>query len=272
MRRLRRIASMRDPALRLAMDTRINHTSGRTLLAARMAERCDGCGAERARGSDAFCRCAQPRWRSFCTRCVKPVDGELCPHCVAVAEANGRKLKTVLDESLARDGGLAGAPSAHARMKSRAEATLREFGIDSAAAPLPEWAARLADKASPLPPGAEHSRPKLNAITELRLEDASVRVALANLGYTGRPTDEKLQKTVAQADDALAVISGWDGLAAGADHEALLRGAAASLSAAIATAGTLMETLRRRDLSRLVEAGVRRARAVRNCQTALGVA
>ncbi len=244
---------------------------GRPILEARIAERCDGCGAERARGSDAFCRCAQPRWRNFCTRCVKPVEGTPCPHCLAVAEANGRKLRTVLDESLARDGGLAGAGSAHARMKSRAEATVREFGIDSAVAPIPEWAARLADKSAPLPPGAEHSRPKLNAIGELRLEDAAVRLALADLGYTGRPTDEKLLKTVAQADDALAVLAGWDGLAAGGEHEALLRNAAAMLSASLAGAGTLMETLRRRDLSRLVEAGVRRARAVRGCQAALGV-
>jgi hypothetical protein len=130
---------------------------------------------------------------------------------------------------------------------------------------------RLVDKSTPLPPGAEHSRPKLNAIGELRLEDAAVRLALADLGYTGRPTDEKLLKTVAQADDALAVLAGWDGLAAGAEHEAMLRNAAAVLSASLAGAGTLMETLRRRDLSRLVEAGVRRARAVRNCRAALGV-
>lgn len=245
--------------------------SGRSLLAARVAERCDGCGAERVRGSDAFCRCAKPVWRNFCTRCVKPIDGELCPHCLAVAEVNGRKLRTLLDEALAREAGLSGAPSAHARMKGRVDSTLREFGIDAAVAPLPTFAARLVDRNLALPPGAEHSRPKMTAINELRLEDAAVRMALNDLGYTGRPTDEKLVKTMSLADEALATLTAWDGLAAGAEHEQSLTNAASTLSAALSTAGALVETVRRRDLSRLIEAAVRRARAVRGCQTALGV-
>lgn len=184
---------------------------------------------------------------------------------------NGGKLRTALDEILARDGGLSGAPAAHARAKSRAESTLREFGIDAAIAQLPTWAARLVDKNLALPPGAEHSRPKMTAINELRLEDAAVRLALTNLGYAGRPTDEKLAKTVALADESLAGLLAWDGLAAGADHEHALTSAASTLSASLSTASTLLETIRRRDLSPLVEASVRRARAMRACQTALGV-
>ena len=246
-------------------------TSGRALLAERIAERCDGCGAERPRGSEAFCRCAQPKWRNLCTRCVKAIEGDICPHCLAVAEANGRKLRVALDEALAREGGLSGAAAAHARMKQRAEGTLREFGIDSAVAPLPQWAARLTDRNLALPPGAEHSRPKMAAITELRVEDAAVRLALTNLGYTGRPTDEKLVKTTALADEALAALNGWDGLSAGAEHEQQLRNAASTLSASISTASTLVETIRRRDLSSLIEAAVRRSRAMRQCQSALGV-
>jgi len=245
--------------------------AGRALLAARVAERCTGCGAERPRGSDAFCRCAAPKWRPFCTRCARAFEGELCPNCLEVAQVNGGKLRTALDEILARDGGLSGAPAAHARMKSRAESTLREFGLDAAIAPLPTWAARLVDKNLALPPGAEHSRPKMAAINELRLEEAAVRLALTNLGYTGKPTDEKLVKTMALAGDSLATLLAWDGLAAGADHEHALTSAASTLSASLATASTLLETIRRRDLSALVEASVRRARAMRACQTALGV-
>ncbi|MEY5061845.1 MAG: hypothetical protein RIS45_1766 [Planctomycetota bacterium] len=247
-------------------------TPGRTLLAARMAERCDGCGAERPRGSDAFCRCTAPKWRPFCTRCARAFEGELCPNCLAVAEVNGRKLRTNLDEILARDGGLAGASAAFARVKARAESTLREFGIDAAVAPLPTWAARLVDKNLALPPGAQHSRPKMAAINELRLEEAAVRLALTNLGYTGKPTDDKLAKTVATAESALGELTSWDGLSAGGEHEQRLSSAASTLSASLSTASTLLETVRRRDLSALVEAAVRRSRALRNCQSALGVA
>lgn len=247
------------------------NTSGRSLLAARVSERCAGCSAERPRGSDAFCRCAAPNWQPFCTRCARPFHGELCPNCLAVAEVNGRKLRTTIDEILARDGGLSGASSAEARMRARAESTLSEFGIDAVVAPLPKWAARLVDKNLALPPGAEHSRPKMGAINELRVEDAAVRLALTNLGYTGRPTDEKLAKTLGIATESLADLTSWDGLSAGADHDRVLSSSASTLSASLATASTLLETIRRRDLSALVEATVRRSRAIRNCQTALGV-
>ena len=259
-----------NPSSEPALDPRA--ALGREILCARVSERCEGCGAERARGSEGGCRCTQPNWRNFCTRCLKRIDEDICPHCLAVAEANGRKLKGVLDSQLAREGTIAGVGAAHARIRTRAQSTLREFGIESAAAPLPEWAARIADKNIALPPGAEHSKPKMAAVNELRLEDAGVRLALTNLGYTGRPTDEKLVKTLALAEDALAIIASWDGLATGADHELRLRTAADTLAANLAAAGTLIETLRRRDLSRLVEASVRRARALRNCQSVLGIA
>ena len=131
--------------------------------------------------------------------------------------------------------------------------------------------ARLVDKNLALPPGAEHSRPKMAAINELRLEEAAVRLVLTNLGYTGRPTDEKLAKTIALAGESLAPLLAWDGLAAGADHEHALSSAASTLSASLATVSTLLETIRRRDLSALVEAAVRRARAMRTCKSILGV-
>ena len=248
-----------------------NVGSGREILSRAVGERCDGCGAERPQGSEAFCRCQSPAWRSFCTRCLKPAEAGSCAHCLGVAEANGRKLRAVLDETLARLGGLAGATAAATRTVARAESALREFGLAAVAAPLEPWAARLSDKAIPLPPGAEHSRVKMQAINELRLEDAAVRVALSDLGYTGAPTDDKLAKTAASVQGFLAPLAAWDGLAAGAEHEHALRSTAASLVNAVATTESLVETIRRRDLSRLVTASVRRQRAVRNCQTALGV-
>ncbi len=254
-------------------DAKMNNStlSGRAMLAARVSERCETCGVERARGSTAPCRCAAARWRPFCTRCAKPIDGDLCPHCLSVAETNGRKLRANLDAALVRDGGLAGVGATFARLSARATTTLREFGLDSAVEPIPDWAARLADKSIPLPPGAEHSRVKLAAINELRVEDAAVRLALANLGYSGRPTDEKLAKAVEGAGEALALLQSWDGIAAGAEHEQTLRFAAETLAASLQTASTVLESVRRRDLSKLVEASVRRARALRNCQSALGV-
>lgn len=246
--------------------------SARALLVERTVERCDTCRAERPRGSAAACRCAEPRWRNFCTRCVKPLDGELCPHCLAVAEANGRKLRVVLDETLARYGGVAGAGNAFATARARAESTLREFGLGSVLTALPEWAVRLADKRVPLPPGAEHSRVKMKAITDLRLEAAAVDVALQALGYGGKPLDDKLAAAVSQGAQAAADLGSWDGLSGGGEHEQDVRTAAATLANAIGQIATLVESLRRRDLSRLVEAAVRRQRALRSCETALGVA
>jgi hypothetical protein len=246
--------------------------SGRTLLDARLVERCDACRAERARGTHGVCRCTAPRWRNFCTRCVKAVDGDACPNCLAVAEANGRKLRAVVDEALVRHGGLAGAGNAFAAARTRAEGTLREFGIGSVLAPLPDWAVRLADKRAPLPPGAEHSRVKMKAITELRLEAASVEVALQALGYGGRPLDDKLVAAITQGTEAAADLASWDGLSGGGEHEQRVRSAATTLANAIGQIATLVDSLRRRDLSRLVEATVRRQRALRSCETALGVA
>jgi len=252
-------------------DSFTHASAGRERLAAALSERCEACGAERPRGSEAFCRCRAPAWRPFCTRCLKPADEGGCPHCLAIAEANGRKHRVALDETLARHGGLAGIGGGASRIAVRGESALREFGIASVLAPLEPWAALLADKAVPLPPGAEHSRHKMQAINELRLEEAAVRVALADLGYAGTPTDEKLAKSLATARELHASLAAWDGLSAGADHEHALRAAAAALVNALATAESLIETLRRRDLSRLVTAAVRRQRAVRNCQSALGV-
>jgi len=211
--------------------------SGRAILAARAIERCAGCRTERPRGSAAACRCAAPRWQPYCTRCVKPFEGDLCPHCLAIAETNGRKLRASLDGLLAREGGLAGAASSLARLRDRVESTLREFGLDSAAAPLPAWATALADPKGALPPGADRSRPKMAAISELRLEEAGLRNALAALGYSGRPSDEKLRKTLDAATAAAAVLAEWDGLSAGAEHEQSLRSAADALAAAFLAAG-----------------------------------
>jgi hypothetical protein len=246
--------------------------TGRELLAERVVERCEGCRAERARGNDAFCRCAQPDWRPFCTRCVKTVEGELCPNCLAVAEANGAKLRIQLDEVLARYGGLAGIGKAFDAARSRAESTLREFGIGSAVSPLPEWALRLSDKRVPLPPGAEHSRVKMQAVNALRLEAASVELALSRLGYTGQQADDRLAAAIATGSAALAHLSQWDGLAAGAEHEHALRESAAITANAVTNATQLIDSIRRRDLGALVEASVRRQRAVRECETVLGIA
>lgn len=252
-------------------DTPSQPLAGRERLARAISERCEGCGAERPRGSDAFCRCQTPKWRPFCTRCVKAAPDGVCGHCLGIAEANGRQLRAVLDETLARIGGLAAAHAATERTTARGESALREFGIAGVCPPLEPWAARLADKNIALPPGAEHSRTKMQAVGELRLEEAAVRVALADLGYTGQPTDEKLAKALATARASLDDLRSWDGLAAGADHEHALRTAASALLNALATADSLIETIRRRDLGRLVTAAVRRQRAVRNCQTALGI-
>lgn len=246
--------------------------SARPLLDARLVERCEACRAERARGTTGSCRCAAPRWRNFCTRCVKPVDGDACPTCLSVAEANGRKLRAVVDEALLRHGKFAGAEDAFATVRARAEGTLREFGIGSVLAAMPDWAVRLADKRVPLPPGAEHSRAKMKAISDLRLEAAAVEVALQALGYGGRPLDHKLVAAIAHGAQAAADLASWDGLSGGGEHEQRVRTAAATLANAIGQVATLVDSLRRRDLSRLVEATVRRQRALRNCETALGVA
>jgi hypothetical protein len=113
---------------------------------------------------------------------------------------------------------------------------------------------------------------KLAAVSDLRLEAASVRVALDRLGYLGTPVEDKLSKTVADGSTAAAALAAWDGLAADSVQEHELREAAETLAASDQTTGTLLDSVKRRDLSPLVEAVVRRDRAVTACGRSLGVA
>lgn len=268
-------------------------------LRARVVERCERCRTERAVGSTTACRCSEPAWKLFCTRCVRAFDGNaanganlansnlasanlatpvlagLCPNCVEIARTNGAQLRTALDTRLARESGLAGAIAAAARLETRATDLLREFGLASVVPPLPDFARRLADPATPLPPGASSSRVKSAAISDLRLEAAAVRIATEKLGYLGTPVEEKLQRVVADARAAAAELSAWLAspvlLAADGAHEAELRAAAEALAAALGASTALIDSIRRRDLGPLVEAVVRRDRAVRACSAALGV-
>jgi hypothetical protein len=263
-------------------------------LRARVVERCERCRMERAVGSTTACRCSEPAWKLFCTRCVRAFDGNaanganlasanlansnlagLCPNCVEIARTNGAQLRTALDTRLARDGGLAGAIAASARLETRTIDLLREFGLASVVPPLPDFARRLADPATPLPPGASSSRVKSAAISDLRLEAAAVRIATEKLGYLGTPVEEKLQRVVADARAAAAELSAWLAspvlLAADGAHEAELRAAAEALAAALGASTALIDSIRRRDLGPLIEAVVRRDRAVRACSAALGV-
>ena len=244
---------------------------GHPLIAARTVERCEGCRTERPRGSDARCRCAAPRWRWFCTKCARAIDDEVCGHCLAVATENGRQLQVALEKALASRGGVAGAIAHHTRLRARVESMMREFSLHAVLTPLPEWAARLADKSAPLPPGAEHSRPKMTAIADLRLEDAAVRVAVEALGYAGFPAETKLDAAIETGDSESAKLAGWDGLIALGPQERELRHASESLLAADALAATILETIKKRDMSRVVDAAVRRGRAVDACRQVLGV-
>jgi hypothetical protein len=245
---------------------------GHPIIAARTAERCESCRTERALGADTPCRCAVPRWRRFCTKCVRAIDSDVCPHCLAVATENGRQVRHSLEKSLASRGGLAGALEHHARLRTRVAATMREFGVASLVPPIPEWATRLVDKRIPLPPGAEHSRPKMSAISDLRLEDAAVRVALDALGYMGLPAETKLEAALRAGDEAADLLAGWDGVLGHASQEAALRQATESLLASDALAATVLETIKTRDVSRLVDAARRRTRALGACERALGLA
>jgi hypothetical protein len=268
-------------------------------LRARVVERCERCRTERAVGSTTACRCSEPAWKLFCTRCVRAFDGNaanganlasanlasanlansnlagLCPNCVEIARTNGAQLRTALDTRLVRESSLAGAIAAAARLETRATDLLREFGLASVVPPLPDFARRLADPATPLPPGASSSRVKSAAISDLRLEAAAVRIATEKLGYLGTPVEEKLQRVVADARAAAAELSAWLAspvlLAADGAHEAELRAAAEALGAALGASTALIDSIRRRDLGPLVEAVVRRDRAVRACSAALGV-
>jgi len=244
---------------------------GLPLVAARTVERCDGCRTERPRGSSTPCRCATPRWQRFCTKCVRAIDDDVCPHCLAVATANGQQVRATLDKALSARGGLAGAVEHHARLRARVENAMREFSLHSVLSPLPDWAVRLLDKAAPLPPGVEHSRMKMSAITNLRLEDAGVRVALDHLGYAGFPVESKLDGAIETGDAAVAKLASWDGFIALAAQEHELRAASEALLASDSLATTLLESIKRRDVSRIVDAAVRRGRAVDACRHALGV-
>jgi hypothetical protein len=263
-------------------------------LRARVVERCERCRTERAVGSTTTCRCSEPVWKLFCTRCVRAFDGNaangaslaapnlsiqglagICPNCVEIARTNSAQLRAALDTRLARESGLAGAIAAAARLETRATDLLREFGLASVVPPLPDFARRLADPATPLPPGASSSRVKSAAISDLRLEAAAVRIATEKLGYLGTPVEEKLQRVVADARAAAAELSAWLAspvlLAADGAHEAELRAAAEALAAALGASAALIDSIRRRDLGPLVEAVVRRDRAIRACSAALGV-
>jgi hypothetical protein len=195
----------------------------------------------------------------------------LCPSCVEIATVNGAKLRVALDARLVGLARLPDLAAAWGRIETRAREALAMFGLDAAVAPLPEWAARLSDKTRPLPPGADSSRTKRDAVGALRLEDAGVRLALERLGYLGRPVEEKLRRALDSGAAATALLAGWDGLAASAEHEHELREAADALMVAVQTTRTLVDSLRTRDLGPVVEAAVRRQRAVEGCQRALGV-
>lgn len=186
------------------------------------------------------------------------------------------KLRATLETRLARDGGLAGAIAASARLETRAANTLAQFGLAGVVPALPAFAEKLADPASPLPLGASASRTKMAAISELRLEAASVRLAVEKLGYLGQPVETKLARVVADTAAAARRLAAWthpsDSLAADGAHEGELREAAEALAGGLTAATPLLDSVRNRDLSRLVEAVVRRDRAVRQCGAALGVA
>ena len=294
------ILGMSDGRATVALTTPTN-TSGLARIALRTVERCERCGAERAWGGVAACRCLMPAWRAFCTRCARgfgqaltagdpkadhPVEIDasrgaaeqgatpLCPSCVEIATVNGAKLRRVLESRLTplapmpNDGAFA---ALWARIEGRGRDALVQFGIDAALPALPDWAARLADKLQPLPPGADSSRAKRDAVTALRVEDAGVRLALDRLGYLGRPVEEKLARAIESGSAAAAALASWDGLAASAEHEHELLEASQAVLVASQSIRTLVDSVRTRDLGPLVEASVRRQRAVEGCRLALGV-
>jgi len=254
--------------------------TSRERLRARVVERCERCRTERAVGSTAACRCSEPAWRPFCSRCAKAFDAAatsgLCPTCLETARTNGSKLRATLETRLVRDGGLAGAIAASARLETRAANTLVQFGLAGVVPALPAFAEKLTDPASPLPLGASASRAKMAAISQLRLEAASVRLALEKLGYLGQPVETKLARVAAETAAAARRLAAWadpsDSLAADGAHEGELREAAETLASGLTAATPLLDSVRNRDLSRLIEAVVRRDRAARQVGAALGEA
>ena len=200
------------------------------------------------------------------------IDADLCPHCLSVATEIGRQLRASLEKSLAARGGTAGVLANHARLRERAGAAMREFSLRAILPPLPEWAVALADPRTPLPPGAEQSRAKSAAISNLRLEHTAARLALDSLGYAGLAAEAKLEAALAEGNRAAAKLAGWDGIIALASQEHELRRASEVLLANDASAGTILETIKTRDVSRVIDAAVRRGRAVDSCRHVLGIA
>jgi hypothetical protein len=205
----------------------------------------------------------------------------ICPSCLDTARTNGLKLRALLDSRLGRDGGLDGAIAASARLETRVADTLAQFGLATAVPQLPPLLARLADPAAPLPLATTTSRSKMAAISELRLEVAAVRLSLDKLGYLGYPVEMKLSRVIADTAAAARALSGWISppdlttstgpLAADGAHEGELRSTAETLAGGLSAAIPLLHSIRTRDLGPVVEASVRRQRAVEGCQRALGV-
>lgn len=243
--------------------------AGAALLSARVVERCAGCGAERPRGSATACRCAQPRFAPYCTRCVKTVAEAPCPHCLEVARTNGAALGRDIDAALAKSGGRAGAANAVARLETRAATLLREFSVDSVVPPLPAWAGPLIEPSAA--DSARRAPAERSAISDLRLEQAAVRLATEQLGYLGRPIEEKLARIVDEARAHAAALATFDGLAVGHEQTAAALAAANGLAAALSGAEAPISSIKSRSLDRLAEAASRRARALAACARALRI-
>ena len=111
-----------------------------------------------------------------------------------------------------------------------------------------------------------------SAISDLRLEIASVDLALKTLGpYLGRPIEDKLAIKLTEGDSAAVFLVSWDFIAADSVHEGAIKAAAETLAGADQHVVTLLETIKKRNLSALVEAVVRRNRALEQCSRALGI-
>ena len=105
-----------------------------------------------------------------------------------------------------------------------------------------------------------------------RLEIASVDLALKTLGpYLGRPIEDKLAIKLTEGDSAAVFLVSWDFIAADSVHEGAIKAAAETLAGADQHVVTLLETIKKRNLSALVEAVVRRNRALEQCSRALGI-
>jgi hypothetical protein len=111
----------------------------------------------------------------------------------------------------------------------------------------------------------------MEAARALRLEEAAVRLALDGLAYSGLPTEQRLQSAVASGDSAAASLASWDGLVASPAQDHALREAARTILSTDSLAATLLESIKKRDLGRLVEAAVRRGRALEACRSAFGI-